>query len=334
MNDAMGERRGRVPGVIWLGLVVGTAGTVLTVVGVTGGGLSFPALFIALSAVMLMLGLAAFWQSLRALFGGGPELYEGSGSGSIERTSLLEEKQTLLRAIKDITFEREIGKLSEDDFQRLDRAYRRRAKEVLRRLDQDLEPFLRRAEQLVAVELGEEEAGARAAKAKRKKKRKKGEGKLPPAVQRCGACDTANDLDAEHCKECGARLTAQQCPSCGTRNDPDAKFCKRCATVLRADEARAGASAGGESDSGGSDSGGSDSGERARERAEVEASGEADGSHESSAADSDSASEREAGQESEDGSGTSGAEAGGTDPGGPASAQGDPAGATSKGELQ
>lgn len=243
MSDATSEGRSDVPGVVWVALAGGTAVAVLVLLASTGEGLSLPALFMALAAVMLVLGLAAFWQSLRAVFGGGPEADAATGGVLPERTALLEEKQTLLRAIKDIAFEREVGKISEEDFARLDRAYRRRAKEVLKQLDQDLDPFIAQAERLVAVELGEAEAEARKKRGKRGKGRKK-----KPRAQACPACGTSNDLDAEHCKECGARLAPVECPSCGTENDPDAKFCKRCATSLGSDgaEARVGAAAGAE----------------------------------------------------------------------------------------
>ncbi|HJL19098.1 MAG TPA: zinc ribbon domain-containing protein [Sandaracinaceae bacterium LLY-WYZ-13_1] len=229
MGDATGRGHGDVPGVVWLALVFGTAGGVLALVAATGG-LSLPALFIALAAVMLMLGLAAMWQSLRAVFGGGPEALGPSAGERPERTALLEEKATLLRAIKDISFEREVGKISEEDFARLDRAYRRRAKEVLRRLDEDLAPFVKRAERLVARELGEAPKKKRKSKRGRKKGAKAKKKAWP--TQACPACGTDNDLDAEHCKECGARLAVRVCSGCGTENDPDAKFCKSCATSL------------------------------------------------------------------------------------------------------
>ena len=83
----------------------------------------------------ILAGFAALWQSLRTSFGGGPRSLSGGDSGLPERQGLLAEKNTLLRAIKDIAFERELGKISEEDFVRLDRAYRVRAKRVLSLLD-------------------------------------------------------------------------------------------------------------------------------------------------------------------------------------------------------
>lgn len=200
---------------------------------------SIPAVFIGLAGVMLLAAMAALWQSLRSAFGGGPGETLGGGDAEGERMALLAEKKTLLRAIKDIQFEREVGKISDEDFARLDRAYRRRAKEVLKLLDQDLGEFLSEAEKLVAGAMGDD-----ATKTKRRKKAKsKGETKRRPKKKRepqleCPECGADNALDATFCKECGARVAPVECPSCGVHNDPDAKFCKACAKSLVEPEAK------------------------------------------------------------------------------------------------
>ena len=206
------------PGAGRLGLLLG--GGLVLVAGLTwfGGGLSLPALFMSGAAVMLMLGLAAFWQSIRSALGEAEGLGWSSAEAVLpERTALLEEKRTLLRAIKDVRYEHELGKIRDDDFARLDRAYRLRAKEVLRLLDQVLGPSLERAEALVVEALEK--------KAPRKKRRKK-------AGPTCSECGTTNDRDAKHCKECGSAVGRRICTACDTENDADAKFCKGCATPL------------------------------------------------------------------------------------------------------
>lgn len=196
-----------------------------------------PAFFIALSSVMILLGLAALWQSLRTVFAGGATVGLDTGPGLPERAALHAEKRTLLRAIKDIQFEREMGKLSDEDFERLDRAYRTRAKRVLALLDQDLEPYLVRAEREVREAMGEEGAAAYRGGKVRRKKRKKGTRRRDPAPESmgiaCPSCGALNDDDALHCKSCAARVAPFDCPHCGTENDPDAKFCKSCASNLQ-----------------------------------------------------------------------------------------------------
>lgn len=203
---------------VWVMIFGGVFTVLLGGLTLIGGGLSLPALFTALAAVMLLLSMAALWQSLRGVFGGGPEAFASTGALP-ERSALLDEKETLLRAIKDIGFEREVGKISDEDFRRLDRAYRQRAKEVLRALDDDLAPYLQRAETLI------DEAVVRPVRTPKKKR------SAPVSID-CPACGTDNDLDAIHCKACGARIEELECVACGTANDPDAKFCKQCATPL------------------------------------------------------------------------------------------------------
>lgn len=199
-----------------------------------------PAIFIALAGVTTLLGLAALWQSLRTAFGGGPDVFAGGDLGLPERTALVAEKSTLLRAIKDIAFEKELGKISDTDFARLDKAYRRRAKRVLFLLDQDIEPYLRKAEAEVAELMGEVEGGGAERKGKKKPRRaapkrarKKRKRAAPvPAEIVCPSCETHNDADALHCKGCAARIAPFPCPRCETQNDADAKYCKSCAEPL------------------------------------------------------------------------------------------------------
>ncbi len=221
---------------------------------------SLPGVFIGLAGVMLLLAMAALWQSLRSAFGGGPPQQGLAGGPLDERSALLEEKKTLLRAIKDIQFEREVGKISDEDFQRLDKAYRRRAKEVLRLLDQDLGEFLGEAERMIADAMGEESGDAyRGGAVKRRKKtgkaasarkgapRKRAKGRAASADDRieCPSCGAKNAADAVFCKECAARVAPIECAACGATNDADARFCKACAKSLGDEEpAAAGAAAG------------------------------------------------------------------------------------------
>jgi hypothetical protein len=173
------------------------------------------------------------YQSFRGVFG-----HRGTVAGlraSLpERAALLDEKNALLRAIKDIAFEHEVGKLSDADFQRLDRSYRLRAKDVLRKLDEDLAPFIERAEKLVADTL---EPAPEAPKKKAKGSREK---QAQTERIECPKCQTLNRPDAEWCKECGARVAPLSCAACGSSNEQDAKFCIKCAAALTPAPASAG----------------------------------------------------------------------------------------------
>ncbi len=117
---------------------------------------ALPLLFIVLSSTALLLALVALWSSLRQALGAasgevGPAL---ETTELPDRAALLDEKKSLLRAIKDLEYEHAVGKISPEDFKRLDLAYRIRAKEVLSLLEQDLAPYQARAEDLVAHYVG------------------------------------------------------------------------------------------------------------------------------------------------------------------------------------
>ena len=45
-----------------------------------------------------------------------------------KRHELLDEKEAVLKSLKDLEFEREVGKLSDEDFRRLESEFRTRAK--------------------------------------------------------------------------------------------------------------------------------------------------------------------------------------------------------------
>jgi hypothetical protein len=194
-----------------------------------------PAFFMALAGTAVLAGLGALWLSLRTAFGGGPAASGDVGAGLPERVALEAEKRTLLRAIKDIQFERELGKLSAEDFERLDKAYRRRAKRVLALLEHDLEPYAARAEKEIADAMGEAEDRGPYRRGGKVRRRKEAPPAKPTAFRGipCPACEVVNDFDALHCKACAARIAPLVCAACGTQNDPDARFCKACAAKLQ-----------------------------------------------------------------------------------------------------
>ena len=238
MSDERDDAPPRVPPVVWIGAVGGAIGAGVAMISLPSGTGALPALFIGLASVMLLLALGALWQSVRTALGGGITFDPSADPLLPERQQLLEEKATLLRALKDIAYEREVGKISGDDFDRLNRAYRRRAKEVLRALDQDIEPYVERARRMVAKELDEEDAGpyrdARRGPKRRKSPAAKTPVKAAPTVD-CPRCETPNDEDAIWCKSCGERVAPVECEACSTMNDPDASFCKKCAAPLGAE---------------------------------------------------------------------------------------------------
>jgi hypothetical protein len=111
-----------------------------------------PLLFMVLASTALLLALVALWSSLRralaATTEGAPSI---DGTELPDRAALIDEKKSLLRAIKDLEYEHAVGKISPEDFKRLDLAYRGRAKEVIVLLEQDLAPYQAKAEALLGA---------------------------------------------------------------------------------------------------------------------------------------------------------------------------------------
>ena len=100
------------------------------------------------------------------------------------RAALEREKLLVLRSIKELEFDRAMGKMSAADFDELAGRLRVRALTLMKQLDAAEPAYRARIEQDLAARL--EQA---------------------PSVARSCACGTTNDADAAFCKRCGTRLT-------------------------------------------------------------------------------------------------------------------------------
>lgn len=127
-----------------IGISLGVAGTI-------GAALLFgPSL-----AVLVLAGCAAasvialFWQSLRTLIGEAP-LTSADTLAAYSVGAEEEQKRAVLRAMKDLEFERNVGKISEEDYTRLLLRYRSQAKSLLKQIDEKGAAERRKAEKLVA----------------------------------------------------------------------------------------------------------------------------------------------------------------------------------------
>lgn len=104
------------------------------------------------------------------------------------RAVIEREKALVLRSIKELEFDRAMGKVSEDDFTEMSQRLRARAVRLIQQLDDAGADLRGRIERELDARLG---AAAAA-----------------PAPPPCPACGTVNDADARFCKECGGRLHA------------------------------------------------------------------------------------------------------------------------------
>lgn len=178
-----GEDRNRIEQLAdqaWILLVLMVPGAM--VVGfIQGAG----AAILVLIAAALISVIALFWSSVRTLLGETP--LSGADAFAIAAPRAEEEqKQAILRALKDLEFERSVGKISEADYVALVTKYRAEAKRLLRVIEEDSKPRRDRVEELVRnrlIEAGLAPAEQAVmvqeyppqAEEKKKKKKKKGE---------------------------------------------------------------------------------------------------------------------------------------------------------------
>lgn len=151
----------------------------------------------SLVLISLTIGAAGFaaatlYRTLVPLVGAEPEQVDvplrDSGRAELER-----EKALTLRAIKELEFDRAMGKVSAGDFDEMAARLRARAMSLMRQLDATT----------VYRELIERDLASRL--------RRQATAPAPPAAAPVTppvcACGTANDGDATFCKRCGTRLS-------------------------------------------------------------------------------------------------------------------------------
>lgn len=109
---------------------------------------------LTLAGAVLAMVIWVFWESLQNLTGDAPlTLEEAIGLGA--PTAEEERKRSVLRILKDLEYERAVGKLSEEDFQSLSLKYRNEAKALLQSLDEHLGPAREKAEAKLRERLAE-----------------------------------------------------------------------------------------------------------------------------------------------------------------------------------
>ena len=110
------------------------------------------------------------------------------------RAALEREKMLVLRTIKELEFDRAMGKLAEKDFDEMSGRLRARALSLMHQLDLESGTYGNVIEQELAVRVG-----------------RKGSAQAAPHQARgakvCG-CGASNDSDAVFCKKCGTRMSA------------------------------------------------------------------------------------------------------------------------------
>jgi ribosomal protein L40E len=200
----------------------------LGIVGVTVGGALIVGFFAGVASALLVFVTGALlgsillvWHSLRTLAGDADVDPAFDAALSRAPTELDERKRRALRALKDIEQEHAVGKIDDTDFASLDAEYRSRAKDVIREMDAELDPYREKAEALVRSHLEKRTAARAAETAAAKKKQKK---KAAAAAEAAEATESSDGDDER-----------TVCPECETSNDSDATFCKKCGSKLTSD---------------------------------------------------------------------------------------------------
>src|SRR3954470_22220359 len=115
-----------------------TAPLVTLLATITAGtlyGVQLAVLTLASAALLLVIWL--LWSSVQALAGESELTFEEAfGLGA--RSAEYEQKRAVLRALKDLEYERSVGKISEDDYHEYAARYRAEAKRLMQGLEENL----------------------------------------------------------------------------------------------------------------------------------------------------------------------------------------------------
>ena len=209
VSDSRAERpRGDAGFQPWQFFVLAGLGCATAAVFVTRGrGPSAVILISLVIAATALVGLAAL-RALRPLVSADEDRTVMFGHRT--RAALEREKMLALRSIKELEFDRAMGKLSESDWREMSGRLRARATRLMRQLDAGA-GYREQIERELAKRL--DETGA------------------PREAARRTDAAAIGDRSANDDRSATA-LAERICAGCATTNDPDARFCKSCGSTL------------------------------------------------------------------------------------------------------
>jgi len=183
-------------------------------------GVQLVVLTLAASALLLVIWL--LWSSVQALAGESELTFEEAFSLGA-RSAEEEQKRAVLRALKDLEYERSVGKISEDDFHEYSARYRAEAKRLMQTLDENLAEGRKQVERELERRLAKAKilhSGAASADAEASS-----ETSSSPAAS-TGASESAGNGEQLQ------RTQGLECSECQAKNEPDARFCKACGSPM------------------------------------------------------------------------------------------------------
>ena len=173
-------------------VLAGLAGATVAVVTVRPGGIA-PLVLVVLAAwAGAYVGYALYRMVVPLTVRDFAERVEMVGGRT--RAALEREKTLVLRSLKELEFDRAMGKVSDVDFEEMGGRLRARARSLLKQLDIDGAAYRDLIERELAarvMQVGDAPAGVASSQATR---------------LLCGSCGGSNEPDARFCKSCGAAL--------------------------------------------------------------------------------------------------------------------------------
>jgi len=179
---------------IYPAVVVAVAVAVGATAAWSGGRASVPFLLMATLALGWVVWLV--FRAARALVKEAPVVETGVVATGKRRKELEREKAALLKALKELDFDHQMGKVSDKDFADISATYRGRAIRVMRQLDEAGRDY----ESMIAADVAKRVGGESTADSRPS---------TAAATDKCGKCGTKNDSDAEFCKKCGTKLVKE-----------------------------------------------------------------------------------------------------------------------------
>ncbi len=205
-----------------------------------------------LAASALLLAITLLWNSVQGLDDQSELTLDDAmalGAPSAEE----ERKRSVLRALKDLEYERSVGKITEEDYATLSTRYRAEAKALLRSLAEAELPVRERVEKRLAVRLKRAGIDPLADDPKEPKSNdardsdrdsdpntgdsdsdaRDSDGELAADARDSSADDRDSDEPRKSkSKAIDTEESSLRCETCNTENDLDARFCKSCGEVL------------------------------------------------------------------------------------------------------
>lgn len=166
-----------------------------------------------------LVGVATVWLVLQ------PLIVPGRPSAPVFEPLDPEEtpRGVALAALKEIEFDRETGKLSDEDYAYLKGKYTGAALQALR------------AESAAAAEPGAGDGDVEVLIAARVRALRSALTSAPPGAPTCPACGPRPEPDAVFCSSCGQRLQeGGVCAGCGAELGPGSRFCAVCGSGVAA----------------------------------------------------------------------------------------------------